>query len=48
MQNQEIINDILHTAIEKKMYVDGDTVAMICSYLSEDTCKKICNELKKI
>ena len=48
MQNQEIINDILHTTIDKKMYVDGHTIAMICSYLSEDTCKKICNELKKI
>lgn len=48
MENQELIDSICHILIEKKMYVDLDTVATVCSYLEKDTAKRILNELEHI
>lgn len=48
MENQELIDSICHVLIEKKMYVDLDTVVTICSYLDKDTVKCILNELEYI
>lgn len=48
VRNQELINKICHTLINKKMYMDCDTIVMLCSWLEVDTVEKILSDLEKI
>ena len=48
LRNQELINKICHTLINKKMYVNCDTIAMLCSWLEVDTVEKILSDVEKI
>lgn len=48
LRNQELINKICHTLINKKMYMDCDTIVMLCSWLEVDTVEKILSDVEKI
>ena len=48
LRNQELINKICHTLINKKMYINCDTIAMLCSWLEVHTLEKILSDVGKI
>lgn len=48
MENQEIIDSICYLLIDKKMYVDMNTISTVCSYLDRETLLNIQEDLEEV
>lgn len=48
MENQELINKLCKLLIDKKFYVDTNTISIVCSYLTPSAIEKIIDDITNV